>query len=62
MSQQMKGNSRHEGSVTITVRDTNRYAVVNPPFTGKHLKPQDERSLQKRKLHWEGRKEPLPCG
>lgn len=26
-----------------------QYAVVNEPFKGKHLKPQDEKSLQKRK-------------
>lgn len=29
-----------------------RYAVVNPPFEGKHKKPQDPESLRKRHLHW----------
>lgn len=29
-----------------------RYAVVNPPFEGKHTKPQDPESLAKRHRHW----------
>lgn len=33
-----------------------RYAVVNPPFEGKHKKPQDPASLAKRKEHWRLRK------
>lgn len=33
-----------------------RYAVVNPPFEGKHRKPQDPASLAKRKAHWKLRK------
>jgi hypothetical protein len=32
------------------------YAVVNEPFKGKHLKPQDEKSLQKRKLRNKAKK------
>ena len=52
MSQQMKNNSHYDGSVTITVRDTYRYAVVNEPFTGKHAKPQDKASREKRHIHW----------
>ena len=57
MAQQMVNGSRHDGSVTRTVRMTDRYAVVNPPFEGKHKKPQDEASLRRRKAHWRWRKE-----
>ena len=56
MSQQMKNGSEHKGSVTITIRDTNSYAVVNPPFSGKHLKPQTPRYKANRKAHWVLRK------
>ena len=33
-----------------------RYAVVNPPFEGKHKKPQDPESIAKRHRHWMLRK------
>ena len=56
MSQQMKNGSHYQGSVTYTYRDTYRYGVVNEPFKGKHRKPQDDKSLAKRKLHWALRK------
>ena len=52
MAQQMVNGSKHNGSVTITNRMTQRYAVVNSPFCGEHLKPQDKNSLRKRKAHW----------
>ena len=52
MAQQMKNNSYHNGSYTITERDTYRYAVVNDPFCGKHKKPQDKASIEKRHIHW----------
>ena len=52
MSQQMKNGSEHKGDITLTNRDTYRYAVVNPPFEGKHRKPQDEKALEKRKFNW----------
>ena len=52
MSQQLKNGSRYDGSVTITVRDTDRYAVVNYPGEGKWRKPQDPSSLQHRHNHW----------
>ncbi len=55
MSQQMVNGSFHNGSVTVTHRMTYRYAVVNPPFSGLHLKPQDERHLAKRKVRWQQR-------
>lgn len=55
MAQQMVNNSHYDGSRTITFRQSDSYAVVNPPFSGKHLKPQDERSLAKRKAHWAAR-------
>lgn len=29
------------------------YAVVNPPFKGKHSKPQDPESLRRRKKRWQ---------
>ena len=61
MSQQMVNGSGsfHNGSVTVTHRQTNRYAVVNPPFSGLHLKPQDEKHLAERKKRWEQRNAPL---
>lgn len=52
MSQQMVNGSFYQGSVTVTNRMSDRYAVVNPPFSGLHLKPQDEESLRRRKEHW----------
>lgn len=36
MSQQMVNGSKYDGSVTITNRMTNRYAVVGEPWNGKH--------------------------
>ena len=56
MAQQMVNGSYHSGSVTVTNRMTYRYAVVNPPYSGKHRKPQDEISLKHRKEHWALRK------
>lgn len=55
MAQQMVNGSHYDGSVTFTNRMTQRYAVVNPPLQGKHRKPQDPASLQKRKLHFQRR-------
>ena len=55
MSQQMVNGSHYDGSVTVTNRMSCRYAVVNPPFSGAHLKPQDEKSLARRKEHWRRR-------
>ena len=56
MAQQMVNGSHYQGSVTITNRDSSRYAVVNPPYMGKHCKPQDSRSLSRRKTRWALRK------
>ena len=56
MAQQMVNGSHYDGSVTITNRMTYRYAVVNPPFCGKHKKPQDPVSLARRKERWAVRK------
>lgn len=55
MSQQMVNGSHYDGSVTVTNRMSCRYAVVNPPFSGAHLKPQDEKSLERRKERWRRR-------
>lgn len=52
MAQQMLNGSRHDGDVTYTNRMSAKYAVVNPPFEGKHKKSQDSESLQKRKVHF----------
>ena len=52
----MVNGSYRSGSVTATNRMTYRYAVVNPPYSGKHRKPQDEISLKHRKEHWALRK------
>ena len=55
MAQQMVNGSHYDGSVTITIRQSPRYAVVNPPFSGAHRKPQDDKSKAKRKAHWKRR-------
>lgn len=60
MAQQFHGSGHHQSSVTFSDRDTPRYAIVNPPFQGKHLKPQDKESLSRRKLHWAQRNGTLP--
>lgn len=52
MAQQMVNGSMHRGSITITNRMTQRYAVVSPPLEGKHKKPQDDQSIDRRKRHW----------
>ena len=52
MAQQLLNGSNQHGDVTITVRDTYRYAVVNPPFQGKHRKPQTDAAKARRKAHW----------
>ena len=36
MAQQFSNGGRHDGSVTISIRDSRRYAVVNTPGEGKH--------------------------
>ena len=56
MAQQMKNGSHYDGSTTFTIRDSARYAVVNPPLKGKHKKPQDILSKLNRKGHWRERK------
>lgn len=56
MAQQMVNGSHYDGSVTVTNRMSKRYAVVNPPFEGKHRRPQDRASLHRRKMRWAMRK------
>lgn len=56
MAQQMVNGSHYDGSITFTNRMSDRYAVVGEPFHGKHVKPQDKKSLIKRKLHWADRR------
>lgn len=51
----MVNGSHYDGSVTITNRMSQRYAVVGEPFKGKHRKLQDKDSLIKRKFHWKMR-------
>lgn len=54
MSQQMVNGSHYDGSVTITYRMSDRYAVVGEPYKGKHAltdaqrKRRHERNLAKR--------------
>ena len=43
MSQQLVNGSHYKGSVTITNRQSDRYAVVNPPEQGKHRKTEAQR-------------------
>lgn len=49
MAQQMVNGSYYDGDVTITVRQSARYAVVNPPLSGKHKKPQTKAYKNSRK-------------
>ena len=55
MAQQMVNGSHYDGDITITIRMSDRYAVVSEPYHGKHLKPQDEKSKAKRKEYWKER-------
>lgn len=57
MAQQMVNGSHYDGSVTITNRMSNRYAVVGEPYNGKHKKPQTPEAKEKRKMDWYLRKE-----
>lgn len=59
MSQQFHNGGKHDGPKTISNRDTYDYAVVNPPFEGKHRKPLTREYLLQRKLTWKLRKEGL---
>ena len=43
MGQQMLNGSHHDGSVTVTNRMSDKYAVVNPPESGKHRKTEEQR-------------------
>ena len=52
MAQQMINGSYYNESQTITFRMSDRYAVVEEPFHGKHLKPQDVKSKLRRHMHW----------
>lgn len=36
MAQQFQNGGHHDGSVTISIRSTRKYAVVNEPGKGKH--------------------------
>lgn len=36
MAQQFQNGGHYDGSVTISIRSTHRYAVVNKPGKGKH--------------------------
>lgn len=55
MAQQLVNGSHYDGSVTITNRMSDRYAVVGTPYGGKHLKPQTDAAKHKRKAHWAAR-------
>ena len=55
MAQQMVNGSHYDGSVTVTNRMSDRYAVIGEPFKGKHSKPQTVKHRLKRKLHWANR-------
>ena len=46
MSQQLVNGSHYKGAVTITNRQSDRYAVVNPPEQGKHRKTEEQRKLR----------------
>lgn len=46
MSQQMVNGSHYNGSVTITNRMSDRYAVVGEPFHGKHALTDKQRQAR----------------
>ena len=48
----MQQRSEHRGSITISYRDTPRYACVNKPFEGVHMKPQTDEYKARRKANW----------
>lgn len=50
MAQQMVNGSYYHGDITVTNRMTDRYAVVGEPMNGKHKRPQDDDSINKRKF------------
>ena len=52
MSQQFHNGGHHDGSKTVSIRDSYRYAVVNEPNQGKHKKPQITKYKINRKLRW----------
>ena len=62
MAQQMVNGSYYKGDITVTNRMTDDYAVVSEPLKGKHLKPQDAKSLQKRKLRSKMKKPTIQDG
>lgn len=43
MAQQFHNGGHHDGSVTISKRDSHRYAVINMPYMGKHTKTPAQR-------------------
>ena len=50
MAQQFQNGGHHKGSVTISIRSTHRYAVVNDPGKGKHYhKPRNHHIPNKTK-------------
>lgn len=44
MAQQFHNDGHHDGSRTLSNRDTDAYAVVNPPLRGKHVKTAAQRA------------------
>ena len=52
MAQQFHNGGGHKGSITVSNRDSERYAVINSPFLGKHTKPQTTKYKVARKIRW----------
>ena len=48
MAQQFQNGGHHDGSVTISIRSTRRYAIVNEPGKGKHYHEPREQVQNKR--------------
>ena len=53
MAQQLVNGSYRDGSLTITNRMSDRYAVVGEPHNGFHKKPQTTLAKLKRKAWWD---------
>lgn len=60
MAQQLVNGSFQKGSVTTTVRMSDRYAVVGEPNRGKHHVKATPERVYKRKRNWALRNSNLP--
>lgn len=60
MAQQLVNGSHRKGSLTVTVRMSDRYAVVGEPNRGKHHVKNTRAHVLARKANWALRNSNLP--